>query len=249
MPFTLPPASAARLAAAIRRERDSASHGLVIRLAAKAAPSMWGLKQVAEKIPGGYFCRIKAELTSAPDFPALFSLVSVLCKRQPALYDQDVINTTTDHLRFKKLSRRERAFLVHAAQQAQAEGVWLCESRPLHLVFNCPPKFPRRSVSIGYPEVLVEYVLEKLDESAAAVNNAVNNHHNRALSRLSSSEEKTILVNNNIRNAATTTEIVVSPLLLGLPVFSFWSPRTVYYYCFFGILFLLLLLIQVFLWW
>lgn len=157
--FSLPPASAQRLADAIRRERDAACHGLVIRLAVKVPPSMWGVVAGGGQDPG-YFCRIKTEVASVPDYPALHSLASVLCKRQPALYDKRVV--ADDKLRFRRLSRRERAFLVHTAQQAQAEGVWLCENRPLHLVFNCPPKF-RKSVSIGYPEALVEYVLGRLD--------------------------------------------------------------------------------------
>ena len=59
-----------------------------------------------------------------------------------------------------KLSRRERAFLVSIALQAQQDGVWLCEKSPLTVVFHCAPSL--HCVSMNYPDAFVDYLLMRL---------------------------------------------------------------------------------------
>ena len=136
MVFTLPPASARRLAGSIRQEL--AEKKFIGRLIIRAPESMWAL--VDGKV---VFGREVLELTAAC---ALFSLAQRICRDRPL---------------GKKLTRRERAFIVHAAREAQELGLWLCDASPQKVVFWCAPSIHR--VSTVYSPALIEFVLGKLD--------------------------------------------------------------------------------------
>jgi hypothetical protein len=161
--FTLPARSAKRLAESIRRERDRDSDGKIYRVAVHVAPSLWD--ELAKKLADGTLSinsigRVPVELTSVPDYPALFSLMRLFCSDHPGLRSKSIEMTLKD--RYNPITRRERAFLVHVARQAmEEEGVWLCDAKPLQVVFNCAPSL--HCVSVAYPAEFVEYALAKLD--------------------------------------------------------------------------------------
>jgi hypothetical protein len=71
------------------------------------------------------------------------------------------VHNRDNALRLKKLTRRERWFLTQVAQEAQAQGVWLCEASPLTVVFHCAPNL--HCVSTAYPSALVDFILARLD--------------------------------------------------------------------------------------
>jgi hypothetical protein len=144
--FTLPPASAKRIADSIRGEGD------IIRLNIKAPPSMWAL--VDGKVTTG---REILKLSSAPDTPALWALVQRICRKQPSLMNWGL----PDRQRLRRLTRRERAFLTCVAREACALGLWFSLENPQTVVFFCAPNIHR--VAIMYPQKVVEYVLARLD--------------------------------------------------------------------------------------
>jgi len=153
--FQLPPSSAKRISDSIRKELALRPHDPVLyRANIRVSPSMWNLVDPADIGPFG---RVKLELTSFPDYPALFSLVWRICKRCPSIHDWEL----NDSLRLKKLTRRERWFLAHVAKEAQEQGVWLCEAKPLTVMFHCAPKL--RCVSTCYSTDLVNFILARLD--------------------------------------------------------------------------------------
>jgi hypothetical protein len=140
--FQLPPASAKRIADSIRRElagslRVLGERELRCRVVNHLSPSLWKL------LDGVNFGRIRLELTSVPDYAALFSLMWNLCT--PSIRDS--------------LTRRERAFLVYVAEEAQ--GLWLCPEHPFAVNFHCAPNL--HCASLCYPETLVDFVLARLD--------------------------------------------------------------------------------------
>jgi hypothetical protein len=152
--FQLPPSSAKRIADSIRREIALHGDRTLYRVVVHVSPSMWGLVGSGDIGPFG---QAKLRLTSVPDYPALFSLMWKLCKRLPSALDMQL----DDSVRMKRLSRRERWFLVHMAQEAREKGVWLCEANPLTLMFHCAPKL--HCVSTCYPAALIDYILARLD--------------------------------------------------------------------------------------
>ena len=136
MVFTLPPASARRLAGSIRQEL--AEKKFIGRLIIRAPESVWAL--VDGKVVFG------REVLEVTDACALFSLAQRICRDRPL---------------GKKLTRRERAFIVHAAREAQELGLWLCDASPQKVVFWCAPSIHR--VSTVYSPALIEFVLGRLD--------------------------------------------------------------------------------------
>jgi hypothetical protein len=134
MAFQLPAASAKRVADSIRRELQTS--GFIGVVAMRVPKSMWAL--VDGKVVTG---REVLQLTSVPDLPAFFALAS--------------------RLRMRHRTRREIAFIVQVAREAQALGLWLCEDSPQTVVFNCAPTLHR--VSMLYPAGLIDYVLARLD--------------------------------------------------------------------------------------
>ena len=153
--FQLPPASAKRIADSIRRElalqpRDRTLY----RVVTYVSPSMWELVDPGDIGPYG---QAKLHLTSIPDYPAIFSLMWKLCKRLPSALDPALDFSA----RMKRLTRRERWFMVQLAQEARERGLWLCEATPLPLMFNCSPNL--HCVSTCYPAALVDYILARLD--------------------------------------------------------------------------------------
>ncbi len=132
--FKLPRTSAQRVANSIRREMQLSK--FVGRVVMRVPKSLWAL------VGGNIVCGCEVmELTSVPDFPAFFALANRISVR----------NRT----------RREIAFIVQAALEAQALGLWLCDARPQKVVFRCAPTL--RCVSMLYPVQLIEYVLMRLD--------------------------------------------------------------------------------------
>ena len=140
--FTLSPVSAKRIADSIRKE------GEIIRLGVKASASLWAI--VDGKVTTG---REFMKLSSAPDTAGLNSLIRRICKSQPSLMNWD------SPFRLKKLSRRERAFLLCVAREACELGLWFSLENPQTVIFHCG----LYRVSIMYPEALVGYLLERLD--------------------------------------------------------------------------------------
>ncbi len=138
--FQLPPASAKRIADSIRRELcSSGDRELRCRVVNHLSPSLWRL---IDDVNFG-FGHIRLELTSVPDYAALFSLMWNLCTPR-----------TRDGL-----TRRERAFLVHAANEAR--GLWLCPEHPFAVNFHCAPKL--HCATLCYPTALVDAILARLD--------------------------------------------------------------------------------------
>ena len=130
-------ASRARIANSIRNELSSTSHHTICRPVTYVSQSLWD-----EVTSVGSNGKVKMNLTSVPDYPALFSLMWRICRHGV------------------KLSRRERAFLVSIALQAQQDGVWLCKDSPLTIVFHCAPSL--HCVSMNYPDEFVDYLLMRL---------------------------------------------------------------------------------------
>ena len=146
----LPPSSAKRIADSIRRELGAHNEDRTLyRLVTYVSPSMW--KLITPDAIIGASGQVKLSLTSVPDYPALFSLMWRICRRRPS------------H-NAKRLTRRERWFLTQLAQEAQEQGVWLCEKHPLTAVFHCAPSL--HCVSTSYPSAFVDFVLERLDACA-----------------------------------------------------------------------------------
>ena len=87
---------------------------------------------------------VKVTLTSVPDYPALFSLMWRICR-----YGTE-------------LNWCEREFIVHIALEAQQKKIWLCDEKPLTVVFHCAPKL--HCVSMNYPDEFVEYLLMRLGD-------------------------------------------------------------------------------------
>jgi hypothetical protein len=152
--FQLPPSSAKRIADSIRREIALQRDRALYRVAVHVSPSMWGLVGPSDIGPFG---QAKLRLTSVPDYPAIFSLLWKLCKRLPSALDMQL----GDSVRMKRITRRERWFLVHVALEAREKGLWLCDANPLQLMFHCAPKL--HCVSTCYPAALVDYILARLD--------------------------------------------------------------------------------------
>ncbi len=138
--FQLPPASAQRLADSIRKELRA--QGVICRLIIRAPASMWDL--VDGKVKSG---REVLELTTVPGDNALFSLARCI--------------VTKRRKQGRKLGRRECAFVVHVAREAQREGLWWCTENPQKVVFHCAPVI--RRVSTIFPSVLIERLLQRLD--------------------------------------------------------------------------------------
>lgn len=135
-------ASRTRIADSIRAERASVKHHTICRLVTNVSQSLWDYARITGNIIGSSG-RVKRELTQVPDYPALFSLMWQICRHSV------------------RLSRRERAFLVHIALEAQQKGIWLCESSPLTVVFHCAPSL--HCVSVNYPDEFVDYLLMRID--------------------------------------------------------------------------------------
>jgi hypothetical protein len=140
--FTLSPASAKRIADSIRKE------GEIVRLVVRASASIWAI--VDGKVTTG---REVMKLSSAPDTPGLNSLVRRICKAQPSILNNE------SSLQLKKLTRRERAFLLCVAREACELGLWFSVENPQTVIFHCG----LYRVSIMYPELLVRYMLGRLD--------------------------------------------------------------------------------------
>ncbi len=163
--FTLPARSAKRLAESIRRERERDSDGeKIYRVAMHVTPSLWD--ELIERMANGTLLsinngvsRVRVQLTSVPDHPALISLMCSFCSEHPGLRSKSIEMTLED--RYNPITRRERAFLVHVARQAMEEGVWLCNAEPLPVVINYGPSL--HCVSMAYPAEFIEYALAKLD--------------------------------------------------------------------------------------
>jgi hypothetical protein len=145
MVFTLPPASARRIAESIRQELVEKK--FIGRLIIRAPESVWAL--VDGKV---VFGREVLDVTSSD---ALFSLARRICRDRPAPLEKNLMSW------HKKLTRRERAFIVYVAREAQELGLWLCDASPQKLVFWCAPSIHR--VSTIFPPALIEFVLGRLD--------------------------------------------------------------------------------------
>ena len=136
--FTLPPASAERVAQYIRRAQSKRSDeykGTITRLTIRCSVSLWRHANIMSATN-------KRVLTSAPDFPAFASIAYGILPR---------------HSRF---TRRERAFVLQAAQEAQANGLWFCEHAPQTLIF----RLDHFCVAAEYSEQLLDFILSKLEE-------------------------------------------------------------------------------------